>query len=211
MSKAKNQAIISLEQLKHLSHILAYIVDQKSPFTAQHSTKVAELAKYIATEYGMPKTQCDMIEVAGLLHDLGKLRTPDEILDKPGSLDELERAIMNQHSYETYEILRHITGLEDIAIWASFHHEGLNGRGYPFHPDQSSITIEARIIAIADVFQALAQHRPYREGMPLDKILNILDEMTEQGKLDPAIVSLVHKKQGQCYKVASNSAIPKRN
>ncbi|PWI32172.1 phosphodiesterase [Vibrio albus] len=203
MSKEKSNTIISLEQLKQLSHILAYIVDQKSPFTAQHSAKVAELARYIAVEYGMTETQCDMIEIAGLLHDLGKLRTPDEILEKPGGLDELERAIMNQHSYETYEILRHITGLEDIANWASFHHEGLNGRGYPFHPNQNAITMEARIVAVADVFQALAQKRPYREGMPIEKILSILKEMTEQGKLDPAIVSLVYKQQSHCYEIAS--------
>ncbi|PJC87463.1 phosphodiesterase [Vibrio sp. HA2012] len=203
MSQEKSRTIISLQQLKQLSLILAYIVDQKSPFTAQHSAKVAELAKFIATEYGMPETQCAMIEIAGLLHDLGKLRTPDEILEKPGKLDELERAIMNQHSYETYEILRHISGLEDIADWAAFHHEGLNGHGYPFHPNQHDIPTEARIIAVADVFQALVQDRPYRSGMSIDEAMPILDDMSQKGKLDPTIVALVHKHRQQCFEVAS--------
>ena len=109
---------------------------------------------------------------------------------------------MNQHSYETYEILRHIKGLDEIARWASFHHEGLNGVGYPFHPAKKDLSIEARIIAVADIFQALVQDRPYRAGLPIQKVTGILDDLTKNGKLDADIVGLAKKHGEQCYQIA---------
>ncbi len=109
---------------------------------------------------------------------------------------------MNQHSYETYEILRHIKGLGEIALWAAFHHEGLNGVGYPFHPSEKDLSIEARIIAVADVFQALVQDRPYREGMTQEKVLGILDEFAASGKLDGELVALAKKHADTCFAIA---------
>ena len=89
---------------------------------------------------------------------------PDEILDKAGSLDERERAIINTHSFETYQILRHIDGFEAIALWASYHHEEPNGCGYPFHLTAEAMPLEAKILRVADIFQAMVQNRPYRRG-----------------------------------------------
>ncbi len=197
---------LSISQVKQLSLIMAYIVDQKSPFTAQHSARVGCLAKYIGSEYGLFDEQCQKIEIAGFLHDIGKLRTPDNILEKPGKLTETERSIMDQHSYETFEILRHIKGLEEISAWAAFHHEGLNGTGYPFHPKEKDLSIEARIIAVADVFQALVQDRPYREGMALEKVIDILDEFVANGKLDDSVVEIVKKKRDKCMTIAKGEA-----
>jgi len=202
MGQFKTNKTLNIHQLKQLSLIMGYIVDQKSPFTARHSTGVANLARYIASTIGLTREQCEKIEIAGLLHDLGKLHTPDDILEKPGPLNDIERAIMNRHSYETYEILRHITGLNEIACWAAYHHEGLNGAGYPFHPTEMELSIEARIIAVADIFQALVQDRPYREGMPLSQVIEILDEFTSSGKLDPNIVDHVKKHSCQCFEIA---------
>lgn len=193
---------LSMPQLKQLSLIMAYVVDQKSPFTAQHSVRVANLAKFLAKSRGLPINQCEKIEIAGLLHDLGKLHTPDRILEKPGKLNDIERSIMNQHSYETYEILRHIKGLGEIALWAAFHHEGLNGVGYPFHPTEKDLSIESRIIAVADIFQALVQDRPYRDGMTQEKVLDILEEFAASGKLDPDLVDLAKKHADTCFKIA---------
>lgn len=202
MGLLESQQTLPLTQLKQLSMILAYIVDQKSPFTAQHSVKVADLAKYLASAYGLSKEQCDKVEIAGLLHDLGKLHTPDNILEKRGPLDDIERSIMNQHSYETYEILRHIKGLGEIAKWAAFHHEGVNGAGYPFHPSERDLSTESRIIAVSDIFQALVQDRPYRKGMLLDKVLSIVREFADSGKLDKDIVELAAKYGNQCFAIA---------
>ncbi len=202
MGQFETRRILTLPQLKQLSMIMAYIVDQKSPFTAQHSLRVAELARYLATTYGLNSEQSGKIEIAGLLHDLGKLHMPDHILEKPGPLSELERSIMNQHSYETFEILRHIKGLEEIAQWASFHHENLNGAGYPFHPAERDLSVEARIVAVADVFQALVQDRPYRKGMELDEVIEILEGFADSGKLDVEIVGLARQQRENCFQIA---------
>ena len=202
MSQFESKQILTIPQLEQLSLIMSYIVDQKSPFTAQHSVRVGCLARYLAESYGLFEEQCKKIEIAGFLHDIGKLRMPDYILEKRGPLNDIERSIMNQHSYETFEILRHIDGLEDIARWAAYHHEGVSGTGYPFHPAKMDFSIEARIIAVADVFQALVQDRPYRAGMALEKILAILGELVDKGQLDPDIVVLAHKHQHKCFEIA---------
>lgn len=203
MGQIESHTLLSLPQLRQLSLIMSYIVDQKSPFTAQHSVRVADLARYLACEYGLTSEQCQKIEIAGLLHDLGKLHMPDHILEKPGPLDDVERSIMNQHSYETYEILRHIKGLGEVALWAAYHHEGINGGGYPFHPDARQLSTEARLIAVADIFQALVQERPYREGMPLEKVLDIIEKMAQVGKLDRDIVDLARSRADACFVIAS--------
>jgi len=203
MGQIKSNTPLTLEQLRQLSLIMAYIVDQKSPFTAEHSLLVASLASYIAKSYGLSSAQCEKIEVAGLLHDLGKLHTPDHILGKPAPLTTIERSIMNQHSYETYEILRHINGLGEIAEWAAYHHEGINGGGYPFHPSATKLSTEARIIAVADIFQAVVQDRPYRDGMTLNEAIKIIEEMARCGKLDEEIVALVKQHAVACFRIAS--------
>lgn len=211
MGAIKSNYSLSLKDLFDMSSILAYIVDQKSPFTAEHSSGVAAVARFLAESLGLEQNHCDLIEIAGLLHDLGKLHMPDHILEKPGKLNTEERSIMNQHSYETYEILRHVEGLEEIARWASFHHEGLNGIGYPFHPSRQELGIEARIIAVADVYQALAQDRPYRMGMVQTEILTILKSMAESGKLDSALVALAERLGDECYRVARDTSLAKHH
>ncbi len=207
MGQFASNKILTLKQIKQLSMIISYIVDQKSPFTAQHSARVGTLAKYLALECGLSNEQMGKIEIAGLLHDIGKLRTPDYILEKAGKLTRTERSIMDQHSYETYEILRHVEGLDEIAIWAAYHHEGLNGSGYPFHISEKDLSIESRIIAVADIFQALAQNRPYRDGMDLEKIISILSEFVDSGKLDKDIVSVAIENKAKCFEIANGNAV----
>ncbi|MBR9884705.1 MAG: HD domain-containing protein [Oceanospirillales bacterium] len=205
MGARARRETLSLEQLKQLSLILAYIVDQKSPFTAEHSLRVADLSRYLATTLNLSPAQCDKIEIAALLHDLGKLHTPDQVLEKPGPLSDIERAIMNQHSFETYEILRHIEGLGDVARWAAFHHEGVNGGGYPFHPSERDLSIEARIVAVADIFQALVQARPYRPGMTLSEVLDLLDAKVTAGQLDARVVSIAKRHACECFEIAKGN------
>jgi putative nucleotidyltransferase with HDIG domain len=179
----------SIFELKQLARIFSRIVDAKSPFTAEHSLGVAQLSRLLAERLNVSPLNCEKIEIAGLLHDLGKLRVPDEVLDKPGKLDERERKIINTHSYETYQILRHIKGFEDIAQWAAHHHEEPDGKGYPFHLAGDALPLEARILRVADIFQAMAQNRPYRAGLTAEAVLDFLNEMVAKGRLEAALVN----------------------
>ncbi len=178
-------------ELRMLGVIFSHIVDAKSPFTVDHSMGVARLARHLGKLAGVSEENCDKLEIAGLLHDLGKLRIPDEILDKPGGLDRHERLIINTHSFETYQILHGIGGFEEIALWAAYHHEEPNGKGYPFHVKEQDLSIEARILRVADIVQALVQNRPYRKGLPMQEVLEYIEKLTAEGRLDADIVSLV--------------------
>jgi len=183
--------VASVRELKQLATIFSRIVDAKSPFTAEHSLGVARLARFLAERLGVCAENCDKIEIAGLLHDIGKLRVPDEILDKPAKLDERERKVMNTHSFETYQILRMIPGFEEIAPWAAYHHEEPGGNGYPFRLPAESLDLEARILRVADIFQAMAQDRPYRQGLSAAQVLKFLENLVRQGSIETGIVAVL--------------------
>jgi len=200
--KKTQPSFISFSDLKQIAHIFSQIVDAKSSFTMEHSAGVARLSRLLADELHLDESILDKIEIAGLLHDLGKLKIPDTILEKPGKLTDSERAIIEEHSFETFEILNKITGLEDVARWAAYHHERPDGRGYPFQVHAPGLEVEARIIAVADVFQALVQDRPYRKALVIREILVIMNEMAESGSLDSLIVALVQKRAPACYEAA---------
>lgn len=199
---------ISFAELRQLALLFAQIADTKSPYTMEHSRGVAHLAMFLAEQAGLSRETCAKIEVAGLLHDLGKLRVPDEILDKPGPLTAEERAMVQRHSFETYQILRGITGLEDITQWAAFHHETPDGRGYPFRRGGADLTIEMRIIAVADVFQALAQQRPYREPTSPAHILEMLRTFVRDHRLDGEVVDLVGQHLQESWRIATGRETP---
>lgn len=171
-------------ELHQLARIFARIVDTKSPYTAAHSQGVASISRLLAEHMGIAPERCIKIEIAGLLHDLGKLRVPDEILDKPGSLTPNERLVIQTHSFETWQILRHIRGFEDIARWAACHHEEPDGTGYPFHLKASEIPLEARILRVADIMEAMAQDRPYRTGLKADEVARFLIQLSQEGRID---------------------------
>ncbi|MEH0022484.1 MAG: HD domain-containing phosphohydrolase [Desulfobacter sp.] len=203
MERAGEPETADRETLLAVAGIFADIVDTKSRFTHAHSKGVASLARFIGTCVDLPGDTLDDLEIAGLLHDLGKLNVPDEILEKPGPLDEVERAVMLRHSFESFQILSRIGGFEHIAQWAAFHHEDMSGTGYPFRKTRHNLSIEARIVAVADVFQALAQKRPYRDALAPGEILPILSDMAAAGKLDQRLVSLVARQTDACWQHAA--------
>ncbi|WP_371323017.1 HD domain-containing phosphohydrolase [Dechloromonas sp. ZY10] len=188
MLSATAEQPVPAAELKPVARILSQIVDAKSPFTAEHSQGVAALARLLGEQCGITGVNLDKIEIAGLLHDIGKLRVPDEILDKPGQLDHDERQVMNAHSFETWQILRQIPGCEEIAPWAAYHHEEPGGHGYPFHLDATTLPLEARILRVADIFQAMTQNRPYRRGLDLTSAAAFMRELVASGRLDGALV-----------------------
>ncbi len=194
---------LSFSELRQLAGIFAHVVDAKSAFTVQHSYGVASLARHLAELTGLGNDRACKMEIAGLLHDIGKLRIPDETLEKAGPLSEAERRLMHRHSFETYQVLRRIEGLSDIALWAAYHHETTDGMGYPFRLGSSELSIEARIIAVADIFQALAQRRPYRGPLPPRQILSMLEQQVHSHKLDPQIVGLVASNLESCHRAAT--------
>ena len=201
-------APVSFPELKQLALLFARIVDAKSPFTMEHSLGTARLARFLAEQAELPMETCEKIEVAALLHDLGKLQVPDEILEKPGALTREERAMIQRHSFETYQILRGIAGLEDITLWAAYHHETPDGRGYPFHRREAELTVEMRIIAVSDVFQALAQRRPYRKPLDPDEILDLLRTFVQQNHLDGDLVELVGRHLQASWQAATGWSLP---
>lgn len=172
-----------------VSKIFARIVDSRSRFTATHSAGVAGTACALASLMAFSEREVLMMHIAGNLHDLGKLAVPRSILEKPGKLTREEMNVVRCHTYHTYRILETIPGFETIGAWAAFHHERLDGKGYPFRVDHNNLTLGSRIMAVADVFTAIAEDRPYREGLPLDKTISIIKRMASDGALDSSLVS----------------------
>lgn len=131
------------------------------------------------------------MEIAALLHDIGKLSIPNCILDKNGKLTSEEMRIMRSHTYYTRLILSKIDGFEDITDWASNHHEKLNGKGYPLGLSEEEISLESRIMAICDIYEALTADRPYRQGMSMENAFKIIETMVKSGEICGKTFNLV--------------------
>lgn len=183
---------LPLEGLTGLSRFFALIIDTRSRFTATHSSGVASSAMGLGAAVGMNATDCSKIRIAGYLHDLGKLMVPEKILLKPGKLSNDEWLVVRAHPYYTNRILERVEGLEDITFWASNHHEELHGGGYPFGMAADNLSLGARTMAVADVFTALAEDRPYRTGMKKEETRKVFQEMVAARKLDNTVVEALY-------------------
>lgn len=162
------------EDLDRIASAFAEVIDAKSPFTFNHSTGVATYAVAIAKQLGIPSRELRSLRRAGLLHDIGKLGVPNSILDKPTKLTDEEFVVVRHHPRFTEEILSKVSAFAPIAFMAGAHHERMDGRGYHRGIGSSELPMGARILAVADVFEAMYADRPYRDGMPIDRILGIM-------------------------------------
>lgn len=190
--------------IREVAQMFADIVDAKSPFTFEHSFGVAALSVYLAKVLRLGEQRTETVEIGALLHDLGKLRVNDDILNKNDKLDHSEIMSMHRHGFDSNMILHRIKGFKTIAQIASYHHEHLDGKGYPYSLKGDEIPMEARIVTVADIFQALVQKRPYRDEMDAASAFGVLKEMASKGKIDSGAVELVGANLGEAYRLAKS-------
>lgn len=190
------KSFYSFNVLKDLADLFAKIIDYKSEFTSRHSLGVARTASKISEIMGYDKVICDKMYLAGTLHDVGKIAIGNEILEKPARLTDDEFAKMKNHAGYTYMILSKVDGFEEIRDLAAFHHERLDGSGYPFGKRADELTTLQRIMACADIYQALTEKRPYKDGMDHDKACEILKDMADKNWIDKNITEVIcHTKE----------------
>jgi putative nucleotidyltransferase with HDIG domain len=166
---------------------LARAVDANSPWTAGHSERVTALALQIASVLDLPKKELELLNRAGLLHDLGKIGVPGSILDKPGKLTEDEWAIIREHPGKGALILEPIPAFREVVPLVAQHHERFDGSGYPLGLAGPDISLGARILAVADVCDALISDRPYRAGWEVQDVRTFIESEANVG-FDPRVV-----------------------
>ncbi len=189
--RAEKEAKLSLEKLKQtfgaIIQVLESTVEIRDPYTAGHQRRVAELARAIAEEMGFSADRVDGIGIAGIIHDIGKICVPAEILSKPSRLSNIEFNLIKTHPQMGYDILKAIEFPWPVAKIVLQHHERLNGSGYPNRLTDGNILMEARILGVADVVEAMASHRPYRPSRGIDEALKEISR--NRGELyDPDVV-----------------------
>lgn len=166
---------------------LASIVEMRDPYTSGHQRRVASLAVAIAHELRLSSSQIECIHLASVVHDIGKIRVPAEILSKPGKLTPVEFLIIQQHSQDGYDILKTIDFPWQIAQIILQHHERQDGSGYPLGISGEQILLEARILAVADVVESMMSHRPYRPALGIEAALDQI-ENNKGSEYDPQVV-----------------------
>lgn len=181
------------DELMKFSDIFARITDIKSQFTCEHSLGIARKAYEMAKYYNWSEEVAGQLYFTGALHDIGKLMIRSDILEKPGKLTKDEFTEIQNHAMGTYQILSPVEGLEEITKWASLHHEKLDGSGYPFGLTADELSQKERLMACLDIYQALVEKRPYKDGMPHTKAMGILGELVDKGQLDAEITTDIDK------------------
>lgn len=167
---------ISLSLLEALAQCFSKIIDYRSPYTAAHSRGVGEVAYHLAKLCDLNTETAIKLKIAGLLHDIGKLGVPSEIIEKKGALNINEYLDVKAHSYYTHLILSEIPAISDIAYLAASHHEKRDGSGYPYHLKNFDLCLETDILSFADLFTALSENRPYRDAMSKEHVLATIEK-----------------------------------
>jgi HD-GYP domain-containing protein (c-di-GMP phosphodiesterase class II) len=178
-NEAENKLKITMERLKRsvgsTIQVLVSALETRDPYTAGHQARSANLACAIATEMKLPKDKIESIQMAGVIHDIGKLSVPVEILTKPTKLTNLEFSLIKEHPRSGFEMLKDVDSAWPLAEIVHQHHERMNGAGYPKKLKGDEILVEARILAVADVVEAISSHRPYRPAFDIKVALGEIE------------------------------------
>ena len=175
--KFNQEEIINHNHLMEMVTSLAGAIDAKDPYTKGHSTSVSRYAEALARAVNLPEHEVERIKIGALLHDVGKIGIPENVLKKPGKLTDEEWEIMKQHpTIGAEKVLAPNEALRDLIPIVKYHHERLDGKGYPEQLKGNEIPLAARIVSVADAYHALVSDRPYRKGMPIEKACAILKE-----------------------------------
>jgi HD-GYP domain-containing protein (c-di-GMP phosphodiesterase class II)/phage shock protein PspC (stress-responsive transcriptional regulator) len=189
--QAQETLKMTLESLKKsvsaTIHVMVSAVEARDPYTAGHQIRSSDLAGAIAAEMGLSQDKIDCIRMAGAIHDIGKLSIPAEILTKPSKLTDLEFSLIKEHSSSGYEMLKHVESPWPLAQIVYQHHERIDGSGYPRKLKGEEILIEARILAVSDVVESMASHRPYRPSLGIEAALSEIE--INKGILYDAVVA----------------------
>ena len=182
---------VTLDKFLYITKIFSKIIDGKSKFTAKHSFDLEEKSLRLVEYFGLDEETKLKIQIASNLHDIGKLGTPNSILDKEGSLTNSELFEIKKHAYLTHSILSKIDNFSDITKWASAHHERLDGSGYPFGLTSNELGLEERIVSCLDFYQALVEDRPYRKSMEHDVAVSLLRKNLSNLDIDVDIIDAI--------------------
>ncbi|MBF0563719.1 MAG: HD domain-containing protein [Nitrospirae bacterium] len=182
------QQEVSVHELAEIAKLFSHIIDYRSNFTAVHSAGVSAVAGLLAQLIGFSEVERRMMGIAGYLHDVGKLSVATELLEKPAKLTDEEFNVMKSHVYHSYRILSSVKGLDTITLWAALHHERMDGKGYPFRLTGNDIPLGSRIMAVADVFTAVSEDRPYRKGLSEKEALLLIEVLGNNNALDKDVV-----------------------
>ncbi len=188
-----------------LCNLFRRIIDFRSHFTATHSAGVAACARELGRLYGFDDVDCHLLYLAGLLHDLGKLAVPAELLEKPGKLTPDEFDVVRRHTYHTYRIMETLSVFDMIRAWGAYHHERMDGSGYPFHITGDKLPLGSRIVAVADIFTALTETRPYRNGVDPQEALQMLEKCVDEARVDSFVVGILRENIDLIDKVRRNA------
>ena len=180
--------IVGLQTSQTALFVLARAVEAKSPFTKGHSDRVTAFALALADVVGLSPGERELLHRGGILHDIGKISIPDAILNKPGPLTPEERAVIEQHPAQGVKIIEPLESLRELVPLIRWHHERLDGRGYPDGLKGDAIPYMVRVLSVADVYDALQSERPYRAALPHGRCLDILRSDAAGGGLDPELV-----------------------
>jgi HD-GYP domain-containing protein (c-di-GMP phosphodiesterase class II) len=202
------EAFLDFPEALLCTELFSLIIDFRSSFTSAHSAGVTACALALGAELGLAPSTLESLHLAGNLHDIGKLVVPAAILEKAGCLTEAEAQLMRQHTWRTYQLLDAVAGFERVKEIAAFHHERIDGAGYPFRIPGAELDLPCRLLAVADAFTALAEHRPYRAAMSPAASADTLRAMAAGGHFDSGLVELALADDGALRQAMTTAQAP---